>query len=231
MPVAAAENLVIGSRVYCGLYGGKYGIVYAIHGQQTPYSVGTVSGVMATGGSAEFDIVFDDGTVSTKLPEAIVRSPLQWSIRAGVATAAEIQEALDFAAEEQQRRKDEAAAKLKAFNEEVERLRADPQYSYLKKQGREFGHKTVAANLRIEFKRAFPSVKFSITCPRHGTVEVRWAGVPDGKAVSAITSKYEDDNRETPWTRVFGGARYVFCYVRETSQLDLQSNSTSLQNA
>ena len=204
MPVAAAESLVIGSRVYCGLYGGKYGIVYAIHGQQTPYSVGTVFGVMATGGSAEFDIVFDDGTVSTKLPEAIVRSPLQWSIRAGVATAAEIQEALDFAAKEQQRRKDEAAAKLKAFNEEVERLRADPQYSYLKKQGREFGHKTVAANLRIEFKRAFPGVKFSITCPRHGTVEVRWAGVPDGKAVSAITSKYDDDNRETPWKRVFG---------------------------
>ena len=204
MPVAAAESLVIGSRVYCGLYGGKYGIVYAIHGQQTPYSVGTVFGVMATGGSAEFDIVFDDGTVSTKLPEAIVRSPLQWSIRAGVATAAEIQEALNFAAEEQQRRKDEAAAKLKAFNEEVERLRADPQYSYLKKKGREFGHKTVAANLRIEFMRAFPGVKFSITCPRHGTVEVRWAGVPDGKAVSAITSKYDDDNRETPWKRVFG---------------------------
>jgi hypothetical protein len=186
---------------------------------------------MATGGSAEFDIAFDNGTVSTKLPEAIVRSPLQWSIRAGVATAAEIQEALDIAAKEHPRRKDEAAAKLKAFNEEVERLRADPQYSYLKKQGREFGHKTVAANLRIEFKRAFPGVKFSITCPRHGTVEVRWAGVPDGKAVSAITSKYEDDNRETPWTRVFGGARYVFCYARETSPLDMQSNSTSLQNA
>ena len=36
----------------------------------------------------------------------------------------QVQEALDFAAKEQQRRKNEAAANLKAFNEEVERLRA-----------------------------------------------------------------------------------------------------------
>jgi Large polyvalent protein associated domain 30 len=67
------DRIVVGTRVHSILYGGRDGVVYAIHGEQSPSSVRSIGGFMQTGGRAEFDIVFDDGTETRHLPECIIR--------------------------------------------------------------------------------------------------------------------------------------------------------------
>ena len=49
----------IGQRVYSALYGGCYGTVIAIHGEQSPESIHGVA-FMTSGGNAHFDVAFDE---------------------------------------------------------------------------------------------------------------------------------------------------------------------------
>lgn len=215
-----SSNIQVGTRVYSGLYGGRDGIIYAINGKQSPDSVRSLGGgVMMMGGSATFDIVFDNGTESRALPECILRG-VQWRIYAEVARPEEIAFLREYAASETERKRVEAAAAAKKFAADKDALRADPRYSKLKQTGNgDGGGKLVASNLRIELKAAFPGVKFTVRSD-YNSVRVGWLDGPTTDEVKALTGKYEaghfdgmDDSyhySRSPFTEVYGSAKYVF---------------------
>ena len=81
---------------------------------------------------------------------------------------------------------------------------------------------TAAANVRIELKRAFPGVKFSIKTSRFSggdSLRVRWIDGPTTEQVDAIANKYAAgrfdgmtdcyDYEANAWTDAFGDAKFV----------------------
>jgi len=208
-------TLIVGSRVHCILYGGKDGAIFAIHGEQSPSSVRQLGdGCMVMGGSAYFDVVWDNGTESNRVPEAIIHG-VQWRILPGVATADDLAAMRGFAILEANRRSDEASKAKAEFDAEVARLRTAPEYAHLKQANEP------AANIRAQLKRAFPGVKFSVRTEHHGAVNVNWTDGPLTAEVERIANKYRDGHfdgmddcfyyNETPWNHVFGGINYVSC--------------------
>lgn len=212
--------LQIGQKVYSDLHGGRDGVIYAIHGQQRPESVGRIAGFMSCGGNASFDIVFDDGTETKQLPESILRG-IQWTIHPEVVTAHEICVMREFAATEKVRKEAEATKKSEEFVAAVAALKVDSEYSNLQQvgQGAQY-NKLVAINLRRELKAAFPGIKFSVKCDGYDSVKITWTDGPTKAAVEQISNKYSGghfDGMEdmyhvtrSPWTEVFGSAKYIF---------------------
>ncbi len=202
-----------GQRVYSGLYGGRHGIVIAVHGEQSPASVGTMfGGVVNYGGSATVDVAFPTH-ISRGIPESIVRG-VQWEIYSDVATADEILDAIATA--NAATAKAEQEAKDAADRRAAERVRLAAQYSHLT-QGD--GGKVGAANIRKELKKAFPGVKFSVTST-YNSISIRWTDGPTVKQVQEVTGKYEEGkfdsmqdmfvyDKDAVFASLFGGAKYV----------------------
>ena len=221
---ATIEPLQVGSRVYCGLYGGSTGIVYEINGEQHPENVRRLGGgAVVTGGSAHFKIVFlGERSHLSSIPEAIIHGGGQWEILEGIATAEEIKTAR--AENEARQRVAKVAQQAKEAALARERAELPAKYPQLQTVSREGKHKSThvlgATNIRIQLNCAFPGTKFSVRS-ESGRINVGWDAGPTYDSVVAITSKYEeghfdgqDDsyhfNAENVWPSVFGGAHYVF---------------------
>lgn len=211
--------ITIGTRVRTDLYARGHGTVFAIHGEQAPDQVRNFSGVVAFGGRAHFDIVFDRGCLSLQLPECILRG-VQWQILDEVVDKATIAAALVHAdAEQARRRADEAAAKA-SFDAEVARLRADEDFADLIQGCDTSSGKLAAKNIRIQLRRTFRGTKFSVRVRDHGSIDIEWSDGPTSAAVTAVIKPYQSgtfDGMEdiyrsavSPWNSVFGGAKYVF---------------------
>ena len=212
----------IGQKVYSGLYGGRNGVVFAIHGTQRPETIGSIGGVISYGGNAEFDIVFENGTISRRLPESILHG-VQWKIFDEVISAEEIKKMLDFAAAEDVRKATEAKAKAEEFTSAKAQLKADPRYSHLQQfgQGGKSMHaiQLAAINIRRDLKKTFPGVKFSVTTSHHTEVRIAWMDGPVAKLVREVVDRYSGgyfdgmsdiyEYSDTPWNTVFGSAKYV----------------------
>ena len=195
-PQAVPSNeIIVGTRLHCILYGGKDGIVFEIQGHNV-------------------SVVFDNGSVS-HVPASIVTS-VQWRILPGIATQVEINQALRFAretTERNQREKEEAARQR-----ELDREALKVEYSYLT-QNPGSGGSNAAKNVRIELKRAWPKVKFSVRSS-YDSININWTAGPTVKAVEAVTGKYQSGNfdgmtdcynyNSSAFNDVFGGCRYVF---------------------
>lgn len=215
------ELLKPGRRVHCILYGGREGTIVAIHGEQHPASCRTVlDGVGVTGGSARFDIVWDDHTMSNALPESLLRSSVQWAILDESVDESAVAEAVSRAAIEKARR--EAEAKLATEQFEAAKVVLREGHTKLRKMGPDeplTGTKLVAANLRILFKEAFPKVKFSIRTD-YNSVRIEWTDGPTGSEVDQIADQFKAgrfdgmtdcyESKATPWGDVFGYAMYLF---------------------
>lgn len=87
---------------------------------------------------------------------------------------------------------------------------------------------TAAKNVRIELKRAFPDVKFSVRTSRFtggDDLRVEWTDGPNTKQVDAITKKYAAgsfdgmtdcyDYSSSAWTDAFGWCLSLSCNVQE----------------
>ncbi len=202
-----------GQRVYSGLYGGRHGIVIAVHGEQSPASVGTMfGGVVSYGGSATVDVAFPKG-ISRGISESIIRG-VQWEIYESVATADEILDAIATA--NAATAKAEQEAKEAADRRAADRVRLAAEYAHLQ-QGD--GGKVGAANIRKELKKAFPGVKFSVTST-YNSISVKWTDGPTVKQVQEVTGKYESGhfdgmqdmhihNPDAVFADLFGGVQYV----------------------
>lgn len=213
-------TIQVGQRVYSGLYGGRNGIVFAISGDQSPQSVQHFGGV-CTGGRAYLDVVFDNGTISRKIPEAIVRG-VQWRILDEVATPSEIVAAIHNAEQSEARRQAEAEATAARHAREREQHERDYPH-LLKKTDRPTWTRgrLAAENIRRELKRAFPKTKFKVTSD-HNSVSVHWTCGPVAKDVEAIANRYKagsfngmtdsyESDPDATFADVFGDPSYVFC--------------------
>ena len=219
----------LGQRVYCGLYGGQCGTVFEIHGAQHPNAVKSFGGgLMVTGGSAKFDIVFDNGSMSYRVPESIVRGD-QWRIYGVVANADQIAEFLANAASVKANKSARDAVAKQREIEELARLVVAEEYKHLQQGNDEYGGKLAAVNIRAELKRAFPGVKFSVRKVNYGSLSIGWKDGPTEAQVEAITDKYETGHfngmediyeyNTGPWHEVFGGAKYIRTNRDESSAL------------
>ena len=155
------KMIALGQRLHCILYGGKDGTVVAIHGEQSPGSCQSFGGgVGVTGGSAHLDILWDNGTQSLRIPEALARNSVQWRVYDEVATSADIEAAWEhFRITQADKAAQEALARA-AFSAEKERLLAE--YPNLKlRADEEYDAKRAVLNIRILLKAQWPKVKFS----------------------------------------------------------------------
>lgn len=81
-----------------------------------------------------------------------------------------------------------------------------------------------AKNIRIELKRAFAGVKFSVVSKSYSggnSIRVSWTDGPTSQQVGEITCKYSGGDFDgsidlytysrSAWTDAFGDAKYIFC--------------------
>jgi ribosomal protein L15 len=224
----AACQIVQGQRVKSGHRSGNDGIIIAIHGKQSPSTIGKLGGFMNYGGSAYFDVAFPDH-ISRRVPESVVRD---WDIYESIATADEILDAIAQANAQQELAKLQEQVKAERHELERQEFRKDPKYAHLVKVGereRCSGGKLVAVNIRTELKRHFPKVKFRVTSD-YNSVNVKWENGPSPAKVKEITDKYQLGNfdgmqdmyvssDEDSFNKVFGGCKYVF----ETREVSIEN--------
>lgn len=227
--------LQVGQKVYSGLYGGRYGRIAEIIGEQRPDTIKALGGgVVVMGGQAMISVVFDNGTVSRGIPEGIIRG-VQWEIfdevdQEAVSPALAVAEASEI-------------VRKKAEEERVERLQKEREalparFSKLEtvKTSKKSPWALGAANIRRELKAAFQNVKFEVRSDSFSggnSIDIYWTDGPTTEQVQKITSKYEEGSfngmediyeydRNNVFPDVFGGAKYV---------MEQRNNSDAAYNA
>lgn len=211
----------IGQRVYSALYGGRYGTIIAIHGEQSPESIHGVA-FMASGGNAHFDVAFDEGAISKGLPEAIVRG-VQWRILDEVVDTDSVIAAWERSKQfEADKHVEKLETEARRARERVDHAAAYPYLTTVENMPPKWSRaRLVAANIRTELKRAFPKVKFSVRADGYSSIDINWSQGPKADDVSAIVKKYEGGSfdgmtdcynydPDNTFSDVFGEVRYVF---------------------
>lgn len=213
-------HVQIGTRVYTNLYRRGTGTIYAIDGEQKPETVQTfMGGAGVSGGQAYFDIVFDSGAVTTRLPECILHG-VQWNILDQVVTPEFIVEALANAANFAATEETKAREAKDAFDLAVEQLKTSPDHGYLRQQdGFIHSSKLAVINIRASLKKHFKEIKFSVRSDLN-SVNISWVDGVNEEQVSKIVDAfhsgrfdgYEDIYKfeKSPFTEVFGSIQYVF---------------------
>jgi hypothetical protein len=127
----------------------------------------------------------------------------------------------------------EKAAQEKAEHQTAVKAGLPEKYPYLiqEKDSTKKGATLAAKNIRIELKRAFPKVKFSVRSEYYSggnSVDVDWTDGPTTKQVDAIINKYQEGSfdgmtdcynyEDNLFSDVFGGAKYVHGQRRNTEE-------------
>ncbi len=224
-------DIVRGKRVYSGLYGGRYGTIYAVHGEPgagRTTSLGGGVAVMVTGPSCHVDVVFDDGTVSRQIPEGIIRG-VQWDFPdEPLQSDEQIEAALAYA--EQVTREVEAKRKAKKeeYDRQVQAMKSAPEYEHLLKAEDEQcrSDKLAAKNIRRHLKLLRPGVKFSVRMNGYASIMVTWPAEQESDNLNQtairellsifITGRYDPHedyhySEDSPFNRVYGGVDYLSC--------------------
>ena len=194
--------------------------IYASVGQIVQYtgdmanSSGTGAVVNIRGGNyPTYDVALEDGREIRGsyldgsrwvVTEQIATPELMQSLRAGVTAKAALDEANKKAAAE-------------SYAKATERVKAENPHLI---QGG--GHVIAAKNIRIELKRAFPGVKFSVRGKSFSggdSIDISWTDGPQSLQVERITGKYQQGSfngmidlyeyEASPWRDVFGDSKYV----------------------
>ncbi len=211
----------VGTHIYSKLYGGRHGIVCAVHGKSDPNGVRQlVGGFISTGGGAEYDVVFKNGTLTHKIPECIIRG-VQWVIydEDPLASQEQINAALansELVQAKAKADKDAAAAALKA---NTEKLKTENPLG-LDVVDKHAGATAVAKNIRKVLKHFWPKVKFSVKKSSYDCINVRWTDGPTSSEVDqeikGFKSGYYDSMQDmheyvdTPFNLAFGSVQYLF---------------------
>jgi hypothetical protein len=220
--------------IYSILYGGRYGYITKIEGEQRPETIKSLLGdVCVSGGNANIFIRFSSGS-ETSVPESIVRG-VQWEIYE-ILTEEEIKEIDQHYFEAVEDRKKAAIAKELKDKEETEYfLNKYSSYLIQKKDHAKGEFDVVKQNIRIELKREFPNIKFSVSSDHYGCVNIKWTDGETVESIKNITSKYEDhetdftgdfrDYNPSNFNRIFGGCNFVF----ENRNISDKSNEILLE--
>lgn len=227
-------NIQVGQRLYNSLYGGKNGTVIAIHGEQSPATCKSIlGGIGVTGGSAQLEVVWDDGSRSRQVPERQARNSVQWHIFDEVADAQAVDDALVLAEKTEREKADAKECADRAHEEAKNKLAKDADLVGLKRadQCEEYAPKVAAANLRKLLKKRWPGVKFSVRMDRRGapSLQVTWTDGPTKAEVKTLAGSFKRgsfdsmtdcyDYHRSPFIELFGGADYVSCRRDESDEL------------
>ncbi len=217
MKMHNAQAVVIGQVVSTVLYNRGRGVVFAVHGEEKPASVGSLSGCVSYGGNATFDIAFESGGISRGLPESILYGK-QWSIFPEIKSGEETARIVKYAESEERRKEQEKEEAERLYAAECERLKTAPEYASLSQDKN--GAMQVTSNIRKELKARFAGVKFSVRKRSYDSVSVNWMDGPTEEEVKAVTDKYKDSYFDgmqdmsvscaSPFNRIYGGVGYVF---------------------
>jgi hypothetical protein len=162
---------------------------------------------------------------------------IQMYITDKVMSAEEMKEALLEAAIIKAENDIKAREKADAKEKEIKELPS--KYPYLTPMDEAMkyrGHALGAKNLRIELKRAFPGVKFSVKSETYSggdSIHVNWTDGPLKEDVKKISDKYQEGNfdgmediynydHENVFPKIFGGAKYVMEQRHESAELILK---------
>ncbi|QAV47617.1 LPD29 domain-containing protein [Pantoea agglomerans] len=217
MKMHNAQAVVIGQVVSTVLYNRGRGVVFAVHGEEKPASVGSLSGCVSFGGNATLDIAFESGGISRGLPESILHGK-QWSIFPEIKSGEETARIAKYAESEERRKEQEKEEAERLYAAECERLKTAPEYAALSQDKN--GAMQVTSNIRKELKARFAGVKFSVRKRSYDSVSVNWMDGPTEEEVKAVTDKYKDSYFDgmqdmsvscaSPFNRIYGGVGYVF---------------------
>jgi len=217
MKMHNAQAVVIGQVVSTVLYNRGRGVVFAVHGEQKPASVGSLSGYVSYGGNATFDIAFESGGISRGLPESILHGK-QWSIFPEIKSGEETARIVKHAESEERRKQQRKEEEERLYAAECERLKTATEYAALSQDKK--GAVQVTSNIRKELKARFPGVKFSVRKRSYDSVSINWMDGPTEEEVKAVTDKYKDSYFDgmqdmsvscaSPFNRIYGGVGYVF---------------------
>jgi hypothetical protein len=217
-------NLQVGQKVVCAGMGFRSGHILQIHGKQTPESIHSLAGgAVVMGGTADVDVVWENGTMSNRVPESIVRG-LGWQVYDEVADAVTLAAAVEHCERETMRREEEDRKQAVARAEEADSLPKQLPWLTLVSSSSKSAAAVGAANLRKALARQWPGVKFSVRSEYFSggcAISVRWSGGPEWKEVDVFSDKFQtadfdgmDDSttdRHNVFTSLFGGARFVSC--------------------
>jgi len=230
---SATTDLRVGRRIHNTLYGGKDGTIFAVDGQPgLGNSLSALGGAVqiTRGPEAHVNVVWDNGTISRKLPECIVTG-VQWSFLDEPDHSPEqIERAIVNVEIESLKAEIAKQEKAQNFETGIQRYRASKEHSHLEQTPVEGGHRrldTLAAkNIRKELKRVYPGVKFSVRKRSFDAIMVTWPKADDGETVNQRTVRdslalfktghydpMEDyhSSSNSPFNVVFGGADYLIC--------------------
>lgn len=219
----SASPLVIGRRVYCSLYGGKEGRIVAIHGEPAPASISSgMNGCMVMGGRADVDVVWDNGGVSHRLPEALVCASVQWKVLDMVESAEQIAKAVAFSAVKiasDKAKADEVVAIMKAAMAEAEKKgRAMGLIPAAEFQAAGMRGRPAVWNIRKHLKAA--GIKARVKADGYNAVRVDVEDPSKEAEAKAIAMGYKAGRFDgmqdlyeydpSAWGRVFGDMEYVW---------------------
>ncbi|MGC0802664.1 LPD29 domain-containing protein [Pantoea agglomerans] len=217
MKMQNAQAVVVGQVVSSVLYNRGRGVVFAVHGEQSPGSVGSLSGCVSYGGNATFDIAFESGGISRGLPESILHGK-QWSIFQEIKSGEDTARIVKHAESEERRKQQEKEEAERHYAAECQRLKTAMEYAALSQHKN--GAVQVTSNIRKELKEKFPGVKFSVRKRSYDSVSVNWTDGPTEEEVKTVTDKYKDSYFDgmqdmsvscaSPFNRIYGGVGYVF---------------------
>ncbi|CDQ10667.1 conserved protein of unknown function [Acidithiobacillus ferrivorans] len=219
----------VGQRVFSALYGGRYGIVEGIDGEQSPGTCrGIQKGCGVIGGSAHVTIIWDDGSRSPMLPEALLHSSVQWELYGNVETqetVAKMRQHANEYADASERKRVYDAEKFAMATEALKK-----EYPWLLNADLEANTVTRASkNIRAMLKQAFPTVKFSVKKSSHSTVDISWTDGPITSQVEQYTRQFEAgrfngmediyDYKRTPWNTQFGAIDMIMVHRNTSSEV------------
>ena len=220
----AGGPLHIGQRLYSALYGGRYGIIDSVVGEQSPETCHSILGGGVTGGSAHVNVIWEDGGRSQMLPEALLRSSVQWKLYGNVEPReiiAKMRQRADEYADAADRKRAHDADQFARTTEAIKE-----EYPWLLNSDQEANPIARASkNIRAMLKRAFPGVKFSVRKDGR-TVNITWEDGPIASLVEKYTRQFEAgrfngmediyDYKRTPWNTLFGAIDLIMVH-RNTS--------------
>ena len=229
--------LKIGQRVFSVLYGGRHGIIDSISGEQSPTTCrGIQNGCGVIGGSAHVTIIWEDGSRSPMLPEALLHSSVQWELYGNVEPQETIARMRQHAEEYADAADRKRAYDAVQFAKVTDGLKMEYPW-LLNAEKEEDSVARATKNIRAILKRAFPGVKFSVKKDGHSTVNISWEDGPISSMVERITQPFEAgrfngmediyDYKRTPWNTLFGAIDLIMVH-RNTSPSVIQKGIDTL---
>lgn len=222
--------LSVGQVVFTSLYNSGEGVIVKIHGEQKPKTVSHLSGIISSGGNAEFDIIYFNGGKTNRLPESILYCP-QWQIKNKIVSQETIESLIKKSEEFEQAEKAAEEKKKNEFNQGVEFQKNNNQYSHLTQITSNSDNKVkiVGKNIRAELKKHFPKTKFSVRKQHYSSYHISWTDGPTVDEVESLVKKYKTSrfdcytdysyNESSPFNVVYGGADYVFTHRHYSDEI------------